>query len=100
MEYGKINMLTHTGSNTLINKNERFITKVKMTPNLLFPLKFHHEIKSCHAWIFWFQMMIGCDMHFGHLFFCVELFVNNTKEFVSDFPIGHLFFGLNYLSII
>ena len=29
-------------------------------------------------------------MHFGHLLFWVELFVNNIKDFVSDCPIVNI----------
>ncbi|RDX95461.1 hypothetical protein CR513_22019, partial [Mucuna pruriens] len=39
--------LIHHGYYALIDRNRRFIAKVKMTPNHLFSLKIHHENFSC-----------------------------------------------------
>ena len=41
------NMHIHQGYCTMIDKNGRFIAKVKMTPNRLFPLKTQHEKFTC-----------------------------------------------------
>ena len=37
------NMKIHKGYCTLIDRNGRFITKVKMSPNRLFPLRIQHD---------------------------------------------------------
>jgi len=61
-------MQIYHGYFMLMDKNERFVAKVKMTPNRLFPLRIHHEKLS-----FLSSMTPNDDwlwhMHFGHFHF-------------------------------
>jgi len=45
------NMHIQKGYCTLIDRNGRFITKVKMTPNCLFPPRIKHDQFSCLSFI-------------------------------------------------
>ena len=69
------NMMIHQGYCTLIDKNGRFVAKVKMIPNCLFPLKIHHEKLYC------LSSVIPNDDWLWHMRF-----------------VHFYFFGLNYLS--
>jgi len=69
------NMQIHHDHCTLIYINGRFVAKVKMTPNCLFPLRIHHEKLSC------LSSVIPND------------------DWLWNMSVGHFYFsGLNYLS--
>ncbi|RDX94009.1 hypothetical protein CR513_23663, partial [Mucuna pruriens] len=79
------NMQILDGYCTLIDKNGRFIAKVKMTPNRLFPLKVDHKELSClssfipnNDWLW--------HMRFGHYHFSGLNYLSK-KEYVSGLPI-------------
>ena len=77
------NMKIHEGYCMLIDKNGRFVAKVKMTPNHLFPLKIHHEKLSCLSSFVpnddWLWHMCFGNFHFS------ELNYLSRKELVSSF---------------
>lgn len=69
------NMQIHHDHCALIYINGRFVAKVKMTPNCLFPLRIHHEKLSC------LSSVIPND------------------DWLWNMSVGHFYFsGLNYLS--
>ena len=81
-------MQIHHGFCTLIDRNGRFVTKVKMTPNRLFPLKIQHENFSClnsvnpnDDWL-WHR-------RFGHYHFSGLNFLSR-KEYVSGLPVVNI----------
>jgi len=67
------NMKIYQGYCTLIDKNGRFVAKVKMTHDRLFPLKIHHEKLSCLSSVipndYWLSPRL---LHFD-LFYFFEL---------------------------
>ena len=78
------NIQIHHGFCTLIDWNGRFVTKVKMTPNRLFPLKIHHKKISC------LSSIISNDdwlwhMRFGHFHFSGLNYLSR-KGYVSGLP--------------
>jgi len=79
------NMQIHDGYCTWINKNRRFIAKVKMTPNRLFPLKVQHDKIPCLSSIIQNDDWLW-HMRFGHYHFSGLNFFSK-KEYVSGLPV-------------
>lgn len=82
------NMQIHNGLCKLIDINGRFITKVRMTLDRLFPLKIQHEKFPC------LSSIISNDdwqwhMRFGHLHFS-DLNYLSRKEYVFGFPVVNI----------
>jgi len=78
------NIQIHHGYYTLIDRSGRFIFKVKMTPNSLFPLKVQHKKLSC------LNSIIPNDdclwhMRFGHYHFS-GLNCLSKKDYVRGLP--------------
>ncbi|KAL4388518.1 hypothetical protein GQ457_09G024580 [Hibiscus cannabinus] len=79
------NMQIHDGYCTLIDKNRRFIAKVKMTPNRLFPLRVQHDKIPCLSSIIQNDDWLW-HMRFGHYHFSGLNFLSR-KEYVSGLPV-------------
>ncbi|KAI5437422.1 hypothetical protein KIW84_023511 [Lathyrus oleraceus] len=82
------NMQIHNGFCMLIDRNGRFIPKVRMTLNRLFPLKIQHEkfpflisIIPNDDWLW--------NMRFGHFHFSGLNYLSR-KEYVSGFPVVNI----------
>nr|KYP45532.1 Retrovirus-related Pol polyprotein from transposon TNT 1-94 [Cajanus cajan] len=69
----RIQHAIHRRNCTLIDKNGRFIAKVKMTPDRLFPLKIQHEKYPCLSSIIPNDDWLW-HMSFGHFHFLVMSF--------------------------
>ncbi|KAF7843909.1 Retrovirus-related Pol polyprotein from transposon TNT 1-94 [Senna tora] len=61
-------MRVHQGFCTLFDKNGRFVAKVKMTPNRLFPLMIQHSKFSCLNFVIPDENWLW-HMHFGYFHF-------------------------------
>ena len=85
-------MQIHNGFCTLINRNGRFITKVRMTPNRLFPLKVQHEKFPCLSSIIPNNNWLW-HMRFGHFHFS-DLNYLSRKEYVSGLPVVNILNGV------
>nr|KYP46330.1 Retrovirus-related Pol polyprotein from transposon TNT 1-94 [Cajanus cajan] len=79
------NMQIHDGYCMLIDKNRRFIAKVKMTPNRLFPLNVQHDKIPCLSSIIQNDDWLW-HMRFGHYHFSGLNFLSR-KEYVSGLPV-------------
>jgi len=82
------NMKIHNGYCTLIDRNGRFITKVKMTPNRLFPLRIQHDQFPCLSSIIPNDDWLW-HMRFGHFHFSGLNYLSR-KEYVSGLPVVNI----------
>ena len=82
------NMQIHNGYCTLIDRNGRFITKVRMTPNRLFPLRIQHDQFPCLSSIIPNDDWLW-HMRFGHFHFSGLNYLSR-KEYVSGLPVVNI----------